>query len=189
MDKSPLDNIDREIIRALQRNGRTSNTEIGRALGLTEATIRKRIARLIEGDLVNIVAVPTPRAVGVTMSAIIGISVNLGDLDRVSETLSGGNQQKIVLGRWLASKPPVLLLDEPTRGIDVGTKREIYGLMDGLARGGAAIVLVSSELPELLGLCDRIAVLREGRIVREFAHGATEEALAAAMAGTQAVAA
>jgi Lrp/AsnC family transcriptional regulator for asnA, asnC and gidA len=88
MDKSPLDNIDREIIRALQRNGRTSNTEIGRALGLTEATIRKRIARLIEGDLVNIVAVPTPRAVGVTMSAIIGISVNLGDLDRVSETLS-----------------------------------------------------------------------------------------------------
>jgi ABC-type sugar transport system ATPase subunit len=105
------------------------------------------------------------------------------------KTLSGGNQQKIVLGRWLASKPPVLLLDEPTRGIDVGTKREIYGLMDGLARGGAAIVLVSSELPELLGLCDRIAVLREGRIVREFAHGATEEALAAAMAGTQAVAA
>jgi ABC-type sugar transport system ATPase subunit len=100
-------------------------------------------------------------------------------------TLSGGNQQKIVLGRWLASKPPVLLLDEPTRGIDVGTKREIYGLMDALAREGAAIVLVSSELPELLGLCDRILVLREGRIVREFPHGATEEALAAAMAGTQ----
>jgi rhamnose transport system ATP-binding protein len=104
-------------------------------------------------------------------------------------TLSGGNQQKIVLGRWLASRPPVLLLDEPTRGIDVGTKREIYGLMDGLAHDGTAVVLVSSELPELLGLCDRILVLREGRIVREFDRGATEEALAAAMAGTHSAAA
>ncbi len=103
-------------------------------------------------------------------------------------TLSGGNQQKIVLGRWLASRPPVLLLDEPTRGIDVGTKREIYALIDDLARDGTAVVLVSSELPELLGLCDRIVVLREGRVVRECGRGATEEELAAAMAGTHAAA-
>jgi ABC-type sugar transport system ATPase subunit len=99
-------------------------------------------------------------------------------------TLSGGNQQKVVLGRWLASRPPVLLLDEPTRGIDVGAKREIYGLIDALARDGTAVVLVSSELPELLGLCDRIVVLREGRVVREFGRGASEESLAVAMAGT-----
>jgi ABC-type sugar transport system ATPase subunit len=99
-------------------------------------------------------------------------------------TLSGGNQQKVVLGRWLASRPPVLLLDEPTRGIDVGAKREIYGLVDALARGGTAVVLVSSELPELLGLCDRIVVLREGRVVREFGRGAGEEDLAVAMAGS-----
>jgi ABC-type sugar transport system ATPase subunit len=98
-------------------------------------------------------------------------------------TLSGGNQQKVVVGRWLASRPHVLLLDEPTRGIDVGAKREIYGLIDALAQAGAAILLVSSELPELLGLCDRIVVLREGRVVRAFERGATEEALAAAMAG------
>jgi Lrp/AsnC family transcriptional regulator, regulator for asnA, asnC and gidA len=84
----PLDPTDREIVRLLQRNGRTSNTEIGRALGLTETTIRKRIARLVEEGLVNIVAVPTPLAVGMTTSAIIGISVNLGDLDLVSEKLS-----------------------------------------------------------------------------------------------------
>ncbi len=103
-------------------------------------------------------------------------------------TLSGGNQQKIVLGRWLASRPPVLLLDEPTRGIDVGAKREIYALIDDLARDGAAVVIVSSELPELLGLCDRIVVLREGHVVREFDRGATEEALAAAMAGTHSAA-
>ena len=105
-----------------------------------------------------------------------------------ARTLSGGNQQKIVLGRWLASRPPVLLLDEPTRGIDVGAKREIYALIDALARDGTAVVLVSSELPELLGLCDRIVVLREGRQVGSFARGATEEALVGAMAGTAAVA-
>lgn len=84
----PLDATDREIIRALQGNGRTSNTEIGRALGLTETTIRKRIARLLDEGLVNIVAVPTPLAVGLTTSAIIGVSVQLGNLDRVSQELS-----------------------------------------------------------------------------------------------------
>jgi Lrp/AsnC family transcriptional regulator for asnA, asnC and gidA len=87
-DAPPIDGTDREIIRVLQRNGRTSNTDIGRALGLTETTIRKRIARLIDEGLVHIVAVPTPQAMGVTMSAIIGVSVRLGDLDAVSSTLA-----------------------------------------------------------------------------------------------------
>lgn len=84
---APIDDVDREIVRILQRNGRTSNTEVGRALGLTETTIRKRVARLIEEDLVNIVAVPTPRAVGMTLSAIIGISVELSSLREVSDRL------------------------------------------------------------------------------------------------------
>lgn len=84
-----VDATDREIIRLLQRNGRRSNTEIGRILNLTETTIRKRIARLIEERLVNVVAVPTPQAVGMTTSAIIGISVDLGHLDRVSKQLTG----------------------------------------------------------------------------------------------------
>src|SRR4051812_5486852 len=82
-----IDEVDREIIRLLQRDGRSSNTEIGRALSLTETTIRKRIARLVGEGLVNIVAVPTPEAVGMTTSAIIGISVQLADLHRVSEAL------------------------------------------------------------------------------------------------------
>jgi Lrp/AsnC family transcriptional regulator for asnA, asnC and gidA len=85
---SPLDTTDREIVRALQSNGRTSNTEIGRALGLTETTIRKRITRLIDDGLVNIVAVPTPLAVGLTTTAIIGVSVQLGNLEAVSRELS-----------------------------------------------------------------------------------------------------
>src|SRR3954447_19091647 len=83
----PVDEVDREIIRLLQRDGRSSNTEIGRALGLTETTIRKRIARLIGEDLVSIVAVPTPEAVGMTTSAIIGVSVQLQAIHAVSDQL------------------------------------------------------------------------------------------------------
>ncbi len=86
----------------------------------------------------------------------------------VVATLSGGNQQKVVLAKCLLTKPSVLLMDEPTRGIDVGAKAEVHALMDQLARGGAAIVAVSSELPELIGMCDRILVLCEGRITGEF---------------------
>lgn len=86
----------------------------------------------------------------------------------VAGTLSGGNQQKVVLAKWLMTGPRVLFLDEPTRGIDVGAKQEIYALINKLAGTGLAIVLVSSELPEVLGLSDRVIVLHEGRITGEF---------------------
>jgi ABC-type sugar transport system ATPase subunit len=90
--------------------------------------------------------------------------------------LSGGNQQKVVLAKWLATEPKVLLLDEPTRGIDINAKKEIYSLIDGLAQSGLAIVMVSSELPEILGIADRILVLCEGRKTAEFERAeATEE--------------
>ena len=77
-------------------------------------------------------------------------------------SLSGGNQQKAIFGRWLLTKPDILLLDEPTRGIDVGAKYEIYQLMIDLAKQGDSIIMVSSELPELLGVCDRIMVMSGG---------------------------
>jgi inositol transport system ATP-binding protein len=80
------------------------------------------------------------------------------------ESLSGGNQQKVVLGKCLLSKPRILLLDEPTRGIDVGAKAEIYALMSQLATQGMSIIMASSELPELLAMCDRILVLHDGRL-------------------------
>lgn len=90
--------------------------------------------------------------------------------------LSGGNQQKVVLSKWLFTEPQVLILDEPTRGIDVGAKYEIYSIIAGLAAQGKSILMISSELPELLGMCDRILVLNEGRFVAEFpAHQATQE--------------
>lgn len=99
-------------------------------------------------------------------------------LSELALLLSGGNQQKIVLGKWLATAPLVLLLDEPTRGIDVGAKSEIYALIRELASNGVAIVLVSSELPELLALSDRVIVMREGRISGELLRDTmTEEAL------------
>lgn len=78
--------------------------------------------------------------------------------------LSGGNQQKVIIGRWLASNPKILILDEPTRGVDIGAKVEIYEIIDNLARQGVAIIVVSSELPEVLGICDRIVVMGEGKV-------------------------
>jgi ABC-type sugar transport system ATPase subunit len=97
--------------------------------------------------------------------------------------LSGGNQQKVVLAKWLATRPKVLILDEPTRGIDVGAKAEVHGLMSRLAGQGVGIIMISSELPEILGMSDRILVVREGRISGEFRRGqATQEAILACAA-------
>ena len=99
--------------------------------------------------------------------------------------LSGGNQQKCIIGRWLLTKPEVLLLDDPTRGIDVGAKAELYSLIDGLCRQGLGVILTSSELPELLTLADRILVLAEGRLTAEFPRAEATEAriMEAATAG------
>jgi putative multiple sugar transport system ATP-binding protein len=99
-------------------------------------------------------------------------------------TLSGGNQQKVVLSKWMFTDPEVLILDEPTRGIDVGAKFEIYGIIQQLADQGRGVIVISSELPELLGLCDRIYTLAEGRITHEFSReDASQEALMRHMTG------
>ena len=96
-------------------------------------------------------------------------------LEQVIQYLSGGNQQKIVLGKWLAMKPCMLLLDEPTRGIDVGSKQEIYRLMEELAASGVAILFVSSEMEEVLGMADRALVMHEGVITGELARDQLRE--------------
>ncbi|BDG62353.1 sugar ABC transporter ATP-binding protein [Caldinitratiruptor microaerophilus] len=120
----------------------------------------RRAERQLAGRLIRDLAIRTPGS---------EVPVN---------TLSGGNQQKVVLGRWLAVDPQVLILDEPTRGVDVGAKAEIYRLINRLAEAGKAILMISSELPELLGMCDRILVMRKGRLVGEFAREtATQEAI------------
>jgi len=96
------------------------------------------------------------------------LRVKTTSMDRAIKTLSGGNQQKVVLGRVLQVKPQIILLDEPTRGVDVGAKYEIYEILFSLAASGHALVVVSSELPELLGICDRVAVLSHGRLTATF---------------------
>ena len=100
------------------------------------------------------------------------------DVYQIAGTLSGGNQQKVVLSKWLFSKPQVLILDEPTRGIDVGAKYEIYQIINALADEGKGVVVISSEMPELLGMCDRIYVMNEGRFVAEMSREeASQEAI------------
>ncbi|MCC7130991.1 MAG: sugar ABC transporter ATP-binding protein [Anaerolineae bacterium] len=122
--------------------------------------VRRRLERSIVSEFVERLRVRTP------------------SLEQEVGKLSGGNQQKVVLARWLAAKPKLLILDEPTRGIDVGAKAEIYRLVDQLANEGLAIMFISSELPELLGLADRIYVMQNGRITGELSGAsATEEAV------------
>ncbi|GAB2963359.1 sugar ABC transporter ATP-binding protein [Saccharothrix stipae] len=112
------------------------------------------------------------------------LSVKAGRLTDPAATLSGGNQQKVVLGKWLATEPSVLIVDEPTRGIDIGTKVEVHALLAELASGGMAVLLISSELPEVLGMADRVLVMHEGRITAELsARDATEEAVMRAATG------
>jgi rhamnose transport system ATP-binding protein len=114
------------------------------------------------------------------------LDIRASSLEEEAINLSGGNQQKVVLARWLAMRPRVLIVDEPTRGIDVGAKAEIYRLLRQLARDGLAIMLISSEMSEILLLSDRILVLRAGRLVVEFAAAdATEEAIAACALGVE----
>jgi putative multiple sugar transport system ATP-binding protein len=97
-------------------------------------------------------------------------------------TLSGGNQQKVVLGKWLFADPCVLILDEPTRGIDIGAKYEIYTIINDLAAGGKGVIVISSEMPELLGICDRLYVMNEGRIIDEMpVREASQEKIMAAI--------
>ena len=112
------------------------------------------------------------------------LKIKYGRLTDPVSMLSGGNQQKVVLAKWLGRKPSLLIVDEPTRGIDVGTKAEVHNLLAELAGSGVGILMISSELPEVLGVSDRILVMREGTLVAEFSHAvASEEAVMSAAMG------
>ena len=103
------------------------------------------------------------------------LRIRAASTDQLAMRLSGGNQQKIVIAKWLFRNTDILLFDEPTRGIDVGAKAEVFALMDELARAGKAMLMVSSELPELLQVADRILVMRNGRVVTELPRESTQE--------------
>lgn len=112
------------------------------------------------------------------------LQTKFASIDDPVERLSGGNQQKVVLAKWLSTNPKLLIVDEPTRGIDVGTKAEVHKLLSQKAKDGLAVLMISSELPEVLGMADRIFVMREGHIVKEFSRSeATSESVIAAATG------
>jgi len=103
------------------------------------------------------------------------LRVKVAQLTDPVSTLSGGNQQKLVLAKWLSTQPRVLVVDEPTRGIDVGTKAEVHRLLSKLAADGVAVLMVSSELPEVLGMADRVLVMHEGRLVADIPRARADE--------------
>jgi D-xylose transport system ATP-binding protein len=157
---------------------------------------RKRFGLLLEQTLLDNLTLPglkqlsgkfvtnRSRETVAAKSAMNSLKVKANSPLTVANTLSGGNQQKVVLGKWLLTNPKVLFLDEPTRGIDVGAKQEIYAEINKLAKEGLAIVMVSSELPEVMGLSDRILVLHEGKLTGEFTETeATAEKVMACATG------
>ena len=118
--------------------------------------------------------------------AVADYGIRTGSLEAVAAALSGGNQQKLALAKVLHPAPAVVVLDEPTRGVDVGAKREIYHLIQQLASRGLAVIVISSELMELIGLCHRVAVMRAGRLIATLQDAQlTEEELIAHATGTR----
>jgi rhamnose transport system ATP-binding protein len=114
------------------------------------------------------------------------LDLRAASLDQDVGTLSGGNQQKVVIAKWLATRPKVIILDEPTKGIDIGSKAAVHAFMSELAASGLSIIMVSSEIPEIMGMADRVIVMREGRIAGRFERAdLTAEKLVRAAAGIQ----
>jgi ABC-type sugar transport system ATPase subunit len=144
---------------------------------ITILSVRDNVCLSSLRDLLTLGLLVDWRAVGSLVSSYITqLKIVTPSPAQLVMNLSGGNQQKVVLAKWLATKASVFIFDEPTRGIDVGAKQEVYSLMNELTANGAGILLMSSELPEVLGMADRVLVMREGRIVGEFEHRSVTEA-------------
>ena len=147
-------------------------------------TVRENMSLPMLDRLGSSIMPPRGRERALVNEYIKSMRIRTPHMEQRVAALSGGNQQKVVIARWLATKPKVLILDEPTRGIDVGAKAEVHALIARLAEQGVAILMISSELPEILGMSHRILVMRGGRIVAEMPReDATEEAIIAAATG------
>jgi putative multiple sugar transport system ATP-binding protein len=158
-----VSNIDKAI-----SNGIAYATEDRKAYGLVLIQeIKNNITLANLEAIANGGVVNEPKEMTVTSEYRDKLSIKCSSIRQLAVNLSGGNQQKVVLSKWLFSSPEILILDEPTRGIDVGAKYEIYTIINRLASEGKGIILISSELPEILGVCDRIYVMRDGKIVGE----------------------
>jgi putative multiple sugar transport system ATP-binding protein len=166
------------IDRAIQ-NGIAYATEDRKVYGLVLIDAIKdnitlaNLSSVSQGGVIN-----EPREMNATTEYREKLNIKCSSIMQQALNLSGGNQQKVVLSKWLFAEPEILILDEPTRGIDVGAKYEIYTIVNRLVEEGKGIILISSELPEILGICDRIYVMRDGKIVGEMpAKEASQEAI------------
>ncbi len=152
--------------------------------------VRENVTLPVLGRLGSPIAPSLGRERALVDGYIKSLDIRTPHREQKVRALSGGNQQKVVIARWLATKPRVLILDEPTRGIDVGAKAEVHALIARLAEQGVAILMISSELPEILGMSHRVLVMRDGRIVADIPRDqATEESILAAATGQALVAA
>jgi ribose transport system ATP-binding protein len=127
-------------------------------------SIQDNVTAAVIEDLASQGIISNTKEVSLAEHYVKNLNVKAGDVNRSVKTLSGGNQQKVVIAKWLSAKPQVLIMDEPTRGIDVGAKYEIHSMLRELANNGMAIIIISSELPEIIGMCDRVVVMHEGKI-------------------------
>ncbi len=137
---------------------------------VTEASVAGNIASVIRKSLTTAGLITRARENKSSAVWAARLEVKTNALDMAANTMSGGNQQKVVIAKWLASRPDLLIIDEPTRGIDVGTKAEVHRLLSELAGQGVAILMISSELPEVLGMADRVLVVAEGRLTAELSR-------------------
>ena len=160
--KSPRDSIANDI--ALVHEDR-------RIFGLFPLLdVRKNLTLCNLRDLSNFNFIKQKEELNLVKKNVQDLKIHTSTINELVSNLSGGNQQKVVLGKWLNTDPDILILDDPTRGIDVGAKAEIREIIDRLAADGKAIILISSELPEILGMSDRVLVIREGRIAGEYSR-------------------
>jgi rhamnose transport system ATP-binding protein len=152
-------------------------TEDRKRLGLLlELTIRENASIADLDEISHFTLVDRKEERGIVDRYLGNLRLRAASWEQPVSSLSGGNQQKVLLARWLATKAKVLLFDEPTKGVDVGAKAEIYKVIGDLAADGLGVVVVSSYLPEVLGLADRVLVMRQGSVAGELpAQGATEE--------------
>jgi putative multiple sugar transport system ATP-binding protein len=159
-----ISNIDNAI-----SNGIAYATEDRKAYGLILGQEIKNNITLANLDSISDakVIINEPKEMTVTAGYRDQLNIKCSSIRQLAVNLSGGNQQKVVLSKWLFANPEILILDEPTRGIDVGAKYEIYTIINRLASEGKGVIFISSELPEILGICDRIYVMRDGKIVGE----------------------
>jgi rhamnose transport system ATP-binding protein len=154
--------------RAAIRAGMAFVPEDRRKQGLvTESSVARNVAGVIREGLTRFGLLTTGAENRAAAPWASRLEVKTGALDMAATTMSGGNQQKVVLAKWLATEPKLLIIDEPTRGIDVGTKAEVHRLLSDLAGAGLAVLMISSELPEVLGMADRVLVVSEGQITAD----------------------